>query len=199
MGYKLITQIALTVIALVIILTYIKPTLLVIGEKQDDLYEYADASDKAAELNRQLSTLVATTKTFSTLDIQALDEYLPSSIDTMKVMADIVTMAENSDMRVETITSGELTEVVDDIVLEGDVIESDGASSLEFEVSVQGSYKSFKEFLQALEQNKYPLEVSLLSFSEFLEEENLLTSSDELFEGVYTISLLTYAYKHVQN
>ena len=199
MGSKAITQIGISAIALIIIFTYIKPTLVTIGEKQDDLYEYSDASNKAAELNRQLSTLMSTAKSFSSLDMQALDSYLPSSLDSMEIMGDIVAMTENGGMQLETITSGEETEVLDDVVLEDEVIKSDGTTSVDFDLTVKGSYESFKALLQIFEQNNYPLEIVSLALSESTEGESDSVSSSESQEETYDITLRTYAYSLVQN
>ena len=199
MGYKTITQIILTVIALIIVFMYIQPKLLSIRETQDELFQYADASNKATELNAQLSQLVGIEQSFRTSDKVALNEYLPSVIDDMGVMSDIETMARQSGIRIIEMSAGELELPVDDALFQGERIETEKTSHLDFGIQLNGPYESMKAFLQRLEQNKYPLEITEFSFGEFSNEDIAVVKPDVSLGGNYEMTLRTYAYSHIDN
>ena len=199
MGYKTITQIILTAVALTIIFVYVKPTLIAIRETQDELFQYADATEKASDLNQQLANLVNIQSSFKNSDKIALNEYLPSSIDQMAIMADIATVAEQNDILILSLTAGEVIFPAEDSFIGGERIVSDATTHLDFNLDLEGSYESLKNFLKAIERNKYPLEIRELSFGEFTAPEIEVISREQSLEGTYTFILRTYAYSHVGN
>jgi hypothetical protein len=200
MGYKSITQIALFIISLVVIFTYIKPTFIAMKSTQDEIFQYSDASDKATQLNAQLAQLLSAEKSFAREDLMALETYLPNTIDDMAVMADITAMAGRSNLKIVMLSSGELILPEEDVLFEGKRIVSDGTSHVDFTVEVSGTYDSLKQMLRLIEQNKYPLEIIDLTIGEFIEdEERDVTSSLETLEGQYKFVVRTYAYSRIRN
>ena len=200
MGYKSITQIVLFITAVVLVLTYIQPTFIAIKETQDEIFQYSDASDKATELNAQLARLLGVEQSFRQSDMIALDEYLPTSLDDMEIMADVATMADASGIQVISLTSEEVALPAEDILFEGERIVSDGTSHLDVVLEVSGTYQGFKNMLRLIEQNKYPLEIVDLAFGDFSSDDDatIVTSIDEL-EGLYTMTLRVYAYSGIGN
>ena len=200
MGYKSITQIALFIISLVVIFTYIKPTFIAMKSTQDEIFQYSDASDKATQLNTQLAQLLSVEQSFAHADMVALETYLPDTIDDMAVMADITAMAGRSNLKIVMLSSGELILPEEDVLFEGKRIVSDGTSHVDFTVEVSGGYDSLKQMLRLIEQNKYPLEIIDLTIGEFIEdEERDVTSSLETLEGQYKFVVRTYAYSRIRN
>ena len=200
MGYKSITQIALFIISLVVIFTYIKPTFIAMKSTQDEIFQYSDASDKATQLNAQLAQLLSAEKSFAREDLMALETYLPNTIDDMAVMADITAMAGRSNLKIIKLSSGELILPDEDVFFEGELIQSDGTVHVDFTVEVSGGYDSLKQMLRLIEQNKYPLEIIDLTIGEFIEdEERDVTSSLETLEGQYKFVVRTYAYSRIRN
>jgi len=199
MGYKSITQIILFITSLVIIFTYIQPSFITIKDEQDELFEYADASNKASELNVRLAELLGVEQSFSNADIDALQGYLPSSVDEMSVMSDIVTIAEKTGSQVTSLTASKQNEPEGDITFAGERITSDGTSYVDFTLTINADYDSFKAMLALLEQNKYPLEIVHLTVGDFLVEDDTVVTSVDLIEGIYNIVLRTYAYSPINN
>jgi len=203
MGYKTITQLVLFITSLVIIFTYIQPSFITIKKTQDELDEYADASDKASELNTQLSQLLGTEQSFKRIDIAALEVYLPSSIDELAIMADITAMVEKSGAKVTTLVSNDLTSSEEDsegdVVFAGERITPDGTKHVDFDLSIETTYDSFKTMLKTFEQNKYPLEIIKLSFGDLLSKDDKVETSVDSVEGVYDIVLRTYSYSNINN
>lgn len=199
MGYKSIIQIVLFITSIVIIVAYIQPSLLVIKETQDEIFVYSDALAKASELNAQLSRLVDSEQSFSRDDMSALNEYLPSTIDAMAVMADVTSMAEASGATITSLVSGEVQLPLEDTVFAGEVIASDGTLYVDLDLSVSATYESFKTMLRSFEENKYPLEVVSLTLGTFITQGSNVTTSADDAEEMYEILIRTYAYSGISN
>jgi len=194
MGYKTITQITLAALSLIIIFVYIQPTLITIGDNQDQLFEYTDTANKASELNSKLSELLAAEQSFKKADIEALETYLPSTIDDMTVMADITEMVHKNGLLVDELISGELQSPEENIIFEGESIVSDGVSYKDFILTVSGPYEPFKAMLNSFERNKYPLEFIELTLSGFAEEDGTVVVPLDFLKGKYRMVLRTYAF-----
>ncbi len=199
MGYKTITQIILTVIALIIIFTYIKPTLISISDVQDKIATYALASQQATKLNEKLAELVGVEQSFRTSDIDSLQAYLPNSIDDLMVMADLSVMAEQSSIHITSMSADELVLPNEDSFFEGELLKTDKTISQDFSLQLNGSYESLKLFMQSIAENNYPLEVISLSFGSFKTEDvpNVTRGINGL-EGTYDLILRTYAYSYTK-
>jgi hypothetical protein len=199
MGYKSIIQIVLFITSVVIIVTYIQPSLLTIKETQDEIFVYSDASGKASELNVRLSSLTDDEQSFKSTDMAALSDYLPSTIDVMAVMADVASIVKASDATITALGSGELQLPNEDAVFAGEVIVSDSTPHIDIDLSVSATYESFKTMLRSFEKNKYPLEVVSLTLGESTRQEgDLVTSADDI-TGTYDLVLRTYSYSDISN
>lgn len=193
------THIILSIVALVIIFLYIQPTLVSISKTQDELFQYSDASNKAAELNQQLASLTAVEQSFKTLDKIALDTYLPPTIDGMAIMADIATMASDNKMKVTQLTADELQLPVEDARLAGEKIETPDTSYVDFTLETNGLYTDFKAMLKSFEKNKYQLEVVILSFGDFIVDDVAIINPVRSLVRDYQIVLRAYAYSYTGN
>lgn len=199
MGFKTITQLALVLTAVIVVLTYVQPTFLSVKDKQDVLFSYTDTVNKAAQLNTDLNALLQKEKSFLPSDIDRLETYLPSDIDDMAVMADIAVMGENAGVTIDSLTLGEVI-VEDRQVIYDEEDENQGIVRepetlyKDFVVVVSAQYDAYKRMLLALEQNKYPLEVVTLEFiSPVLSEATIGIPTNELI-GIYEMTLRTYSY-----
>ncbi len=194
MRYKLLSQIVLILIAFVIIFSYVKPTLLSLRDTQDEIFQYTDAINKISQLNQRLSELVQKRNSIPSSDISLLESYLPSSIDDMKIKADITKMAKESGLTVSSLSSEDPVLPGNDVLFEGERIVSDGTAHVDFTVDLSGSYESLKNLIQLLEQNRYPLEIVELTFGSFIESDDAIQVASEDAIAAYTLVLRTYSY-----
>lgn len=192
MSNNSILQIGLIIIAVVVAIVYIKPTVASIGSVQDELFVYEDAVSKATEFNELLSGLLATERSFSAEDMEALDRFLPTSIDQAQIMRDLETIIKDFDVTLLSISAGEVqnsrTENVDE---DGNSIVESRLSSQDFILTIDGTYDVFKNLLAKLERNSYPLEVTEISFSG--QEGNTPDPTKPVDEFSFTVTLQTYA------
>lgn len=187
------------VLSLAIIVTYIKPTLEDVGAIQEDVYEYNEIVEKASELNRQLNSLVQMEASFRGSDIQALETFLPASVDSLQVMADISNIADLNNITLVTLTdagsSAEDDENAGLVFVDGEAVESNNqTTTTDFELEVTGEYEDFKEFLANLSNNRYLLEISSLEFSGAAAGDASGATTDD--EGSYSLVLTTHAYNY---
>lgn len=150
-------------LAVAIVILYIQPAFLRIGETQDAIDQYKDERQKVAEVNNQLTKLIEKVNGISAADQRDLLIYMPNEIDNISVSRDIYNLA--------LATNVELTEVsyIEDkkteILEEEAVIEEVLPVPHRFSVNIDGSYNDIKEFLGMLEQSNYPLEVHNLEIT----------------------------------
>lgn len=205
MGFKNTSSLAIIVAALLLVFFYIQPTFEAIGGIQDDIFVYKDSADKATEVNDRLNELQNEIDSIRQSDILALETYLPTSVDVVQVMFDIETMAEQSGMSLVEISSIENEEgtrrlQAEDITnLDVDPEEQAAIISLQqvehtdIEVTVRGAYTNFKQLLDKLAVNKYPLEVVSLEFSSLSGEEQIVGPRS------YSLVVRAYALNYLRN
>ncbi|MEM9336376.1 MAG: hypothetical protein AAGA35_00785 [Patescibacteria group bacterium] len=162
MHYNVFVQIAIAIIAVVIGFTYVMPTFAEIRQVQDDIAELDRATAQVAEVNTLLADLVAQVSAVSADDRLSLIRFMPDTVDQLRVLRDIDTIAQESNVILEGLSVGDVTE--------GDSSTSnvvnalpDSFTSYRFDVEVTGTYESIKQFLLNLEQNDYPLHVYALN------------------------------------
>ncbi len=89
MGSKITVQIALIVVSVVIIATYINPQFQTLKDTQDETTQYQEAVDNAESFLAELDRLQNQAADLSAAQLNALDEYLPNEIDPVTIMRDI--------------------------------------------------------------------------------------------------------------
>lgn len=207
MGYRTISQIAMIIAALFIVFAVIKPKLDSIKIVEDEAAQYQEAVKKTSEYNSSLAALVSTKDSFTRDELEKLEHYLPSSVDTITVMADIKAIADRSGLDVVGIglassDDGSNTGEKDDFVYDGDDLDGEPqmddrpkTSHKDYVFNAQGDYAGIKTFLATLEYNQYPLEVVAMHFAaqeNSKEAEGVSVSTEPLF--TYTIMLRVYSY-----
>ncbi len=170
------TQIVMTVVALGVIFFYVHPTFTRIGDTQKAIQSYQVEIEKVDGVNRQLAEFTRRLDQISQSDTISLMTYLPDTVDHMAVSADILNMAVEADVFLESIRS---TEGV-----------SNGANTKvtiehTFSLSIVGTYENIKAFLAKLEENNYPLETH-----------NLVLSASETDLMKATLSVVTYSFNN---
>jgi len=176
----LFTQIAMLILAVAIIITYVQPAFVKIGSVQDDIGIYEEQRNKVASVNDQLAALVARMESVSNDDKRRLLTYLPDSVDEVAVQRDLVAIMAEAGVIYKSVSymgkaSDQTTASKAEIVL---------PSGSSFDLAIDGTYGQIKNFLRLLEQNQYPLEIQNLDIVQL--EGGFLNAN---------MQLNTYAYK----
>lgn len=165
MGYKAFTQLLLVLIAFVIIFTYIKPTFAEIRQTQNEMIEYSEAVENAAQFNQLLRDLIAKERSFSQQDRTDLDKFLPTYIDEIKVMSDLENIADQSGIEFGSVESSEVS-TSENIMIEGNLEQKRPTVTYQdFQFSMIASYSDMKNFLRRLESNAYVFEIYGMTFA----------------------------------
>lgn len=194
MNYSSIAQLALLVIAIAIVVTYIRPSFAEIQDIQSTAAAYQDTLDKANELNMQLNSLVQEAQSISAANLDALDVYLPNEIDDLTVMSDLKEIADRAGVQVQSLATGEesgakVVSAYSDPDMAGSAL-----AYRDYTIIVTGTYETFKSFLSLTEQNKYPLEVVALSFGATSDTAAATQKKADVPDGAYSFTIRTYAY-----
>lgn len=170
------TQIVMTVIALGLIFFYVQPTFMKIGQTQESILLYQTEIGKVQEVNAKLANLSQRLNDISQADLSSLMTYLPDTVDHMAVSSDILNMAVESEVFLESIRSNE---GVNNALTTGSVVKHT------FALGITGTYEDIKSFLAKLEENNYPLEVH-----------NLVISASETDLMKATLNVVTYSFSN---
>ncbi len=195
MNYSSLSQLALLIIAIAVVFTYIKPSFVEIKDIQDTTLEYTEVYQKTSEFNSKLSGLVASAQAFRASDLEALDVFLPATVDELTVMSDIKAIADQSGVTITLLNASDVVQPSTDV--EYTDVEMEQASVLayqDFNVTLSGSYDSLKTFLGFIAQNNYTLEVVSLVFGVTSEDVGASQTSVTAAQGEYQMILRAYSY-----
>jgi C4-dicarboxylate-specific signal transduction histidine kinase len=179
----LFTQIIVAVVAVAIMITYVRPNLTRIGEIQTNIAKYEEEQTKVDAVNSQLRSLVSRVDSIPTDDNLALLAFMPDAVDNISVPRDINAIAALAGVELDQVI---FKSEMDDIFLDENgqqLPNSPNAHS--FTVSFNSSYEDFKNFLSLLQRNHYPLEVYDLK----------IDPSDESQGLDIEMNLVTYSFK----
>ena len=200
MGYKLISQIVLVIAAVLIVFTYVRPTFSAIKHTQDETYQYTDAVQKATEYNQKLATLIQKQNSFSAANLQALQTYLPNSVDSMSVVSDLNTIAQMSGIKITEAEKQPLTNTSQNArrkAASGTATSSSPQlKPIEFAVTLHGTYDSFKQFMSLIAKNDYPLvpvDVSVGKFTTAGQQSSVIATNPA---ADYTLTIRTFTLSH---
>lgn len=190
MGARTTIQIALIVISVIIIATFINPKFQVLKATQDETVEYQEALDNANSFQSELQRLQTQIDSFSFTQLSALETYLPDTVDPVVVMRDLAAIAEQVGLDVTSLATAEGFESrsANSVAAQGQAFEEERSSvtlaTTQVILGVIGDYEQLKNFLNFVEQNKYPLRVTAMSFT---------ASGDVLFSVEFTIETYSLA------
>jgi hypothetical protein len=175
-GNQLITQVVIAGLAIGIVLTYIQPTIKVIGEHQDSISQTVQELETITEVNQKLTERINQVNAIPQSDKTALAAYLPETIDSVQVLKDISAITEKAEILMTELS------YEGDVVLplpEGSTLDSaDQPIAHTFTLSVSSTYVELKRLLVLLEKNNYPLEIHVFSLTPL--EGGMLETSFEI-------------------
>ncbi len=190
-------QIALIVLALVLIFMYIRPTFANIGVVQDELYRYQEAVDNAEEFNHRLAELVLVENSFSDSDMEALALFLPDKLDAAQIMRDLEVIAELYNVEINKMIAGTPETFNPNIAFENrGEVSVNSLVSQDFSIDVTGPNIVIKKTLALIEANAYPLEVVEMSVVNVPDEDSDAESDESLLaiEDNFNLKLILRAY-----
>jgi hypothetical protein len=159
----LFSHIALILLSLLIIFTYVKPSLLTTKTIQDKITLYQQQRLKVATVNDKLAKLKSTVDAVNEDDKHRLLTYMPNTVDTIGVPRDIMFITNEVGVLVKDIKYAGAQKP---IIGESTFAPLEGSPEIHiFNLEVQGSYGQIKQLLSYFEQNAYPLEVHELKMS----------------------------------
>lgn len=188
--FKALTPIIGIVIAVGLFFTYVRPSFEDVKGIQDETAEYAQAVEKASELQQRISELKQRQSSISLANLERLEALLPDRVDEVAILLDVDALATLhhltfGDIKVEEKESAETeppdapSELVtadmpspeenlfgDETALGTDpngVLRSQ-YSTLDISFSVAGAYSDFRLFLQDIERSLVLMEVTRIVF-----------------------------------
>ena len=155
----LFTQIALVILSVGIVVTYIKPAFEGVAEVQDQITAFQTEREKIDQVNLQLKTLTASAESVSLDDKERLLTYMPNSVDTIAVPRDLTFIAQEAGVILKDVSYGGVpNEAVDEEAVSAFELSANPSPHM-LSLTVQGNYSQIKNLFAVLEQNNYPLEV----------------------------------------
>ncbi len=161
----LFSQIALILLSVGVIFTYVSPTLDGVKKNQDTIAVYQTEKAKVADVNLKLDQVATRLNSIGTDDQRRILTYMPDTVDTVAVPRDIKAIADEAGLVLTQIeylgpeeTASE-SAFVDPSLLNTAPATSESPEAHTFAVDFESSYEQVKEFLSDLETNAYPLEV----------------------------------------
>jgi len=181
---KFIFPSILIVLAVALFVTYINPKYQDVQVLSARAAELDDALTRSRELIAVRDQLLSRYNTFSTTDIARLEKMLPDTVDNVRLIIDIDSIASGYGLTIRDVVldTGATTEGKTSgasIAAIGPSADEIGTISLTF--SVNASYDTFIRFLKDLERSLRLVDVSSLSFS-----------ANDTGTNQYTVSLKTY-------
>ncbi len=161
----LFSQIALIILSVGIVLTYIRPTLDEIKSTQDTIGVYQVEQEKVSSVNAKLDQVAEKLNSINSEDQRKLLTYMPDSVDTIVVPRDIKAIADKNGLILDQISYSGPDEplsaptFVDPSMVSAITQTSNDPEAHTFSVGFEASYEQIKQFLSDLEENAYPLEV----------------------------------------
>lgn len=161
----LFTQIAMVILAVAIIVTYVKPAFTEIGAVQDNIEVYQAERDKVISVNAKLADLQSRLMSISNEDKRKLLTYMPDSVDVIAVPRDLTIISNEAGVLYKNSTflgSDEKVKDQSDDAAAGEV----SPAKYDFSLAVEGTYSQIKKLFVLMEQNNYPLEVQSVTIKE---------------------------------
>lgn len=177
----LFTQIGMVILAVALIVTYVRPTFTEISEVQDSINVYKEEKKKVVTVNSQLANLTSRLETISNEDKRQLFNYMPDSIDTVSVPRDLAIISEEAGVLYKNALDQGATDKVSNDLASG---VNTPPIKHEFSLTVEGTYGQIKKLFTLMEQNQYPLEVQSVSIDQI--DGGFLSAS---------INIATYSYR----
>lgn len=166
--FKALTPLFAFIIAIGLVLTYVRPTFQAIGATQDELKKYTDTIASAQELRAELQKKIDQKRNFTPSQLERLEAMIPDKSDEIATILDIDALAREYRMSVSGISvakAGSAQEGESEGVAQA---ENSGEAlpytTMDISFSLAGTYEDLRLFLSALEQSLVLYDVTNLDF-----------------------------------
>ena len=147
-----------------VLLFFTQPTYDGVLALEDEISQYDQALDKAAELQALKQSLLSRYNTFNPADIDRLHKLLPDHVDNVRLVLDIDSLAGRHGMALQNVT---LSNPTDTTKQKGAIGAISGGrekyKSLTLKFATQGTYGNFKGFMDDLERSLRVVDLVSLS------------------------------------
>lgn len=149
----------MVVLAVAILLLYIRPTVTDIRATQDNISSYEYELDRVTSVNDMLRSQASAIDALPLSNIQALERYLPSRIDEIAIMRDLELIVNEVGVTLVTLEfAGSDASANADPSLEV-VSRGNKPVATKFRLGVTATYDELKTLLSAIEVNNYQLSI----------------------------------------
>jgi len=183
-------QLFMVILAGAIFILYIEPTMQSFRATEDKIAVYTNELNRVKEVTNLVSSHIANIDTLPVTGRQALEVYLPTTIDEIAVMRDLQTIVEGLEMEIETLefTGGaDMADGTEGVpASENTATKYPGLQTATFALSLSTSYDGVKSLLRALEMNAYQLNITAASLT-----------PNEAGEISVVLTIETYAFRPV--
>ncbi len=169
MSHSLFIQLGMVVVAGIITVMYIMPTMEEIRTVQDKIAVYEKEIENVTSVNQKLQASVSQVQSVSPDNKQALDRYLPNQFDVVSVMKEINTILTGLNLEPTALEftgggSGESNNSNSEAVATSGSFDSATHALVPytFTFSVDLEYDELKQLLSTIETNDYLLEINKL-------------------------------------
>jgi len=201
---RFVLPIILITIALIVFFVFLSPSLQEVKALQVDVDSYNEALDNSKALEYERDKLTKQFTSFDPDDLRRLETLLPNSINNIRLILEIESLASPygmvlRDVRYDTVRETSLESENNAQPGPAGVIESSkGYGEWELEFSTEGSYTNFLQFLRELEANLRLIDLVSIQFASITgESAGANFSTSEVYK--YSFKLKTYWLKNVFN
>ncbi len=179
---KSILSLVAIVGAIALFFVYTKPTYDGLQNIKNQITQYDQALEKAAELQRLKQTLLSRYNSFNPVDIERLHKLLPDHVDNVRLLLDLDTLASQHGLALQNvvISGGSPSEKPEEQAVIGPDTEVYDSLTLRF--ATTGSYEQFLIFMNDLERSLRVVDVEQLK----------INSSEAPAQLRFDITLRTY-------
>jgi hypothetical protein len=157
------SQILMIVLAVLIVMLYIKPKISEIRMTQDLLSSYETETENVSRVNEDLKSKIAQIDAITPEDAKALARFIPDTVDDISTLKDISAIVEAGGVTDYVVNYKGVLASASDNSQENEGIPVKGVDSLirhNFALDFSGSYSQLKNILSLIESNDYILQVS---------------------------------------
>ena len=174
---RLFTPILILLTSVIAFFMVVDPLRQSVSSLSSDIGTYNAALDNSTSLQKTEDTLLASYKNISQDDKDRLEHFLPNTVDNIKFILEIESIANKYGMSIKNIkfetpisASGQAVSTAPNSSNSGLVISSDPKSALPYgnfsiEFDTTGSYSSFLSFMKEVERNLRLVDIQSVNFT----------------------------------